>query len=467
MANKIRLPNRSVLNAEQAKARFNSIRDKYVSRSDKSMNDVLDSVFENFEKFFSTLGEPVSEDNPINIQLDSRVPSKINNSFVAIEEDLRVAYLETEALTDSASETFNLFSTRSKSLMSKIRRVSSKAVTVKLLSDKFGDEFIYAGDDFTDRSKIDDSFPSQNETLDVPIGQNVLSLKRAGNENRTLNVVDITVTSNKSEEHYEGLYYALSGEARPEGGKYMFEEVQGKLLEVDKVYTKTGSSASQKYQVSEEDVRLRLRRASEDILKYQRVRMIDGDPRTFWEIEYAFPTSEELGKYAQDEETGEVTPIHNQDEIAEIVKNSHDKIDFDVEIIFKLGSSFVINWINLIPHIFGDDNWFQIVNIETSVDGQNYEGIEGLLDGKYENTLTPEVNSELSSNQVAATLSPSKFSYTGTGVWSFSPRLTKFIKMTVRQALPGPVPYNLYTYQLKNVGKTTTTVGSKSSGFPF
>ncbi len=464
MTQRSRFPNRTKLNTERAKSLFSFIRDKYTNRTDRSINDVISSVLNAFSGFFQNLGQPVTKNRPIQ-STDNRDPSRVNATFKQIEEDLRVAYEESKALRENTAETYNYSKSRSKSLLSKIERTTSKVVSLKLQSDKFGNEFIYAGDNFVDRSKIDDSFPSKISGLDVPVGQNMVTLKRSDSLNRSVNIVDISVSSSDPDGQYEGAYYGLAGAARPEGGVFLFEEVQTKLLEVDKVYSKTGSSESEKYQVGDNDVRLKRRDASDEQLQIQRRRMVDGDPRTFWEIEKSFPTSEELQKYVEDEASGEVVPLYSPEQIFDIVKKDHDKEDFVVELTFKFQTSFVMNWINLIPHIFGDGNWLEIMNLETSVDGVDYESIDGLFDGKYENTLTSESNAELNKTEIAATLSPSKFSYIGTGLWAFAPRQAQFVRFTIKQKVPTVTPYNLYTMQLKNVGKTTTTVGRKSGWF--
>ena len=240
-----------------------------------------------------------------------------------------------------------------------------------------------------------------------------------------------------------------------------------------------------------------------------RQNMIDDDPDTFWECEYIVDASEALTKPASasgtqpsgapSNDAGSTTPgqqitngvpgsTDNQGNsppaetgtgggqqitlgelIDKITGPAIDKIDLDCTIILELSNPKIVNWINLLPHNFSDSTWLEVLDVSTSLDGANWEEIDGLKNQQHENILTPEANSELTENEVSVTLAPNKFQYSGQGVWTFSAREVKFIRIKLLQKTPIPAPYDILKVDMTQTMTATHTGhrGTESTTFEY
>lgn len=199
-----------------------------------------------------------------------------------------------------------------------------------------------------------------------------------------------------------------------------------------------------------------------------RKHMIDGNPDTFWECEYVVDASEAVGRITEsnlmDGSSEEAPQATMGDLLTMLTSPEVDKLDLDCSIIIELPSAQIINWINMLPHNFSDVSWLEVLDVSTSLDGSNYEPLEGFNEHKYENILTDDVNKELSQDEAAMTLAPNKFQYTGQGVWTFPAREAKFIKITLLQKAPIPAPYDVSVAELTQT-LTTTVTTKRDSGF--
>jgi len=225
-----------------------------------------------------------------------------------------------------------------------------------------------------------------------------------------------------------------------------------------------------------------------------RAKMIDGSPDSFWECEYIIDASEALkaltpagatqpeggdtgGKRsvqdvmtygeagASQEAQQEGVQLTLGELIDKISGPAIDKMDLDATILLELKEPKIINWLNLTPHNFSDTSWLEVLDVSTSKDGANWEEVEGLHDSKFENILTEEANAELTPDEVAVTLAPNKFQYTGQGVWTFPAREVKFIRFKLLQKTPIPAPYDVLMVELSQT--VTATHTAKETWGPF
>jgi len=239
-----------------------------------------------------------------------------------------------------------------------------------------------------------------------------------------------------------------------------------------------------------------------------RRKMIDGDPDTFWECEYVTDSSEALalqvpplmqgippieeplgvieqgvsllfpGNPLGQQRSGSSVGADTFEEglnpdtgpqvtlgqlIDRITSPAMDKMDLDVTLVFELPDPQLVNWINMLPHNFSDTNWLEVLDVSTSLDGTNWDEIEGLHDHKFENILTDEANTELTPEEVAVTMAPSRFEYTGQGVWTFPTREVKMIRIKLVQKTPVPAPYDVTVLELSTT-ITATHVSTQSWG---
>jgi hypothetical protein len=243
-----------------------------------------------------------------------------------------------------------------------------------------------------------------------------------------------------------------------------------------------------------------------------RQRMIDSSPETFWECEYIIDASEAIAAPQAASGTQPVNPtqdgglqinpppVPGQDAVNHLPGNTGegtspppetgsaggqqmtlgelidritgpaiDKMDLDCTIILELRDPKIINWINLLPHNFSETTWLEVLDVSTSVDGANWEEIDGLGNQQHENILTPEANAELTDDEAAVTLAPNKFQYSGQGVWTFSAREVKFIRIQLLQKTPIPAPYDILKVEMTQTMTATHTGhrGTESTTYQF
>lgn len=216
-----------------------------------------------------------------------------------------------------------------------------------------------------------------------------------------------------------------------------------------------------------------------------RQNMVDNNPDTFWECEFVIDSSEALltarpatstqpegiGSDADHNQLGSQVGNSPPEEdgsdtggqitlgqlIDRIASPAIDKLDMDCTIILELPEVKVINWITLLPHNFSDATWLEVLDVSTSVDGAEWDEVDGLRDAQHENILTPETNAELTPHEVSVTLAPNKFQYSGQGVWAFQAREAKFVRIKLLQKTPIPAPYDIMKVDMSRTLTATHT----------
>ncbi len=247
------------------------------------------------------------------------------------------------------------------------------------------------------------------------------------------------------------------------------------------------------------DIIIRDRGATEVEKKEVRKRMIDGNPDTYWRCEYVFrPTdfnplvslkdlranpeldasefpipnssdywdrlgsksfSKEFKKYygknKEDllEDSAAPNVYSNAEEITPEDLRSHaieyDRHDLEVEIVITLREPKSINWLNMNPMSFGETTWMKITGLDTApTRNGEWSEIPGFSTNQFANILTDDANAELDQNTQDYTLSPSRFSYRGQGVWTFPARQVQKIRFHVLQTTPIPDLYQRIHVQM-------------------
>lgn len=219
------------------------------------------------------------------------------------------------------------------------------------------------------------------------------------------------------------------------------------------------------------------RGATEEEKKASRLAMVDGSPDTYWQIEYVYlpwlttanaaniPESY-LASFrpASTSSTSSFTNTVNtntsyvydptliniaggdfqqvtSDDLRQIARDV-DALDMEVEITITLPEPVTVNWLSLNPMNFGESAWLKVTDLLTAEtrDGQFIQ-IPGFLSGQHSNTLTDDINAEISEADVEHTLSPSRYSYRGIGIWTFPSKQVQVIRFRIRQEIPVPAPY--------------------------
>lgn len=559
---RVRQPVRSTTNADRAKSLLEAVR-RRIERGETSHPELKAAVFRAFEKMFTELSEPSADPKPL-LGMGLRDPKQYNEMIDAFGADINAAARDASNLSTTIVSNFNYSTVLARQLDYKVKKVTGKSQDLQLLSETFAEDTVVAGDDFADDSRIDKTATLEVPRAEVPPADNVAMLKRERGENILLSE-DVTIRVLSTFRIYEGLFFAPSGEARPEGGRFHFtgsdnslqsdSTAPGAPSDLLKRYNNWRSDPSLPAQVqtpegsfkrsditakqafrwaqdgggwgpfstSEWDMLARnyhvdpsfanepglLRPVPREVRTDNgapieerneiRQRMVDDSPDTFWECEYVVDASEALSQpqpAARTQPTGERSewdlapspPLPGEDikdslpgnagrgnsppeetgssggqqlTLGELIDRiagpAIDKMDLDCTIILEMANARTINWINLLPHNFSDATWLEVLDVSTSVDGANWEEIEGLKNQQHENVLTQEANSELTEAELAVTLAPNKFQYSGQGVWTFPAREAKFIRIKLLQKTPLPVPYDVLRVNLSQTLTATHT----------
>lgn len=555
---RVRQPNRMTVNADRARALLEAVR-RRIERGEGSHPDIKARVFRAFQKYFTELSQPITEFKDL-MAVGLRDPEDYSDLVDDMKEDLDTAAADARNLSDAVVSAFNFSSTLVDQLDTKVKKVTSKSQDLQHLSETFAEDTVVAGDDFADDSRIDRSVALEVPLVDIPLNQNEAVLKRQASENILAafrNRVKIHVLSRFR--IYEGFWFALEGEARPEGGRFHFSG-RDNSLQTDATQPGVPPDLARRYNQWRADPVLpasiqtpdgAMKRAlitAADALRWitemgwrgspfsaseldmlannyhvnpafgldrdtlqpgpreaetdrgappdekqvQRANMIDEDPDTFWECEYVTNAPEAVAsvdppaapsptvgrrpmflsflmrgledRREQEEETRETGRQMTLTELIEHISGpAVDKMDLDCSIIIELPEPKIVNWLNLFPHNFSDSSWLEVLDISTSKDGVEFESIEGMKENKFENLLTDEANTELTPEEVAITMAPSRFKYTGQGVWTFPAREVRFIRFDLLQRTPVPAPYDVLKVELSTT-VTFTHTSKKSWG---
>ena len=553
---RVRQPNRMTVNADRAKALLEAVR-RRVLKGEGSHQELKAKVFEAFSKYFTNLSAPDTEFEPL-LAFGLRDPNQYTELLDSAEADMKAASADAKNLSESIVAAFNAGTAEIRQLEGVVKRVSSKSQDLQHLTETFAEDTVVAGDDFADTSRIDAGAALDVPPADIPKDQNVALLKRSNSQNILDDRVKIRILS--TFKLYEGCFYALNGEVRPEGGKLHFTGVdrssqsdamspgapQDLLNRFNTWKTEGGQAPTVQTPLGEmarsaftAEMGLALaqgsggtfgpfttrewdmlannyhvdptfaqaynaagsipREAETDLgasiaeRQDARKRMLDGNPDTFWEAEFVIKGPEALAQnsgpaasnngpqpgtieyemtYGPNAQQGSPLPptvpqagsMTLGELIDQISGPAFDKYDFDLDILLELPETRVVNWLNLIPHNFSDSSWLEVLDIATSLDGSVWESVEGLKEGKFENILTAEANSQLTSGEMSATLAPSRFHYVGTGVWTFPAREARFIRFRLMQKTPIPAPYDVLVVELTQTVVATHTSTSGLSG---
>lgn len=434
----------------------------------QSENGMFKELWKAFKDFFTNLGKPTLQKRYIK-KTSPALSSDYNKTMKETRDDIRVAYTEVDSLGGVMVKNYNYSESERQMLLNKVRKLNSKNTDYSFYSEGAKDRSLYGMDSFVDKSKVDFSRIGSGATqAEIVTDQGVVTLSRSGNIDRSSLVTEVTGIQESLPEWkpidqiggYEGLYFGMRDEARPEGGTWHLE------------YTANGTTLFD-------------RGADEPELKPVRLQMFDGNADTFWECELI--TNNVIGyknKYSGNQITvaqfeqlrdNEIDSANVEVQGDTIVTGDYGSLIEDympvtstgtsdflkVDFVVHLQRAVNINWLNLNPNNFGTENYIDILSIETSEDGQSFDKLEGFDDHEYDITLTSEANKELVETQLFDTLSPDRFKYAGQGIWTFAPRKTRLIRFSLRQPQAYIKPYEVLKYKTEQeiTNTTTKTVG--------
>lgn len=441
---KILLPIPSTHDEDRAKALLKAIRRRVSEGKITSHVDLLSEALGALEQVYLHLTEPVTKPR---ILAGHRDPEVFNVFANEVLSDLHAAFNSAERVNSSLLSSFNYTAVLVSRLDNKIRKLASRSQDLQHVTGVFTEDIITAGDNFVDNSKIDPDLSLEGDQADIMPGMG--SMLHRVDVAPASDGAEVIIQSNQP--GYEGKFFALDQEAEPEGGRFHFANVRRRtdapqpagLMTVEEVMMTgsmsgggSGSAVNSEPRESPTPGALEMAEtddgASDEEKQEIRVRILDGNADTYWQFEHVVNLPDI-----------DLENLTYQDLVDVLNGPGIDKIDLEVTIILKLPIPRIVNFIVLDPLQAGDGAWMEVLDISTSIDGNEWDQIEGLHDHNFENVLTDEANEELTSEEVAITLAPNKYEYSGKGVWTFPATEAAYVRVTLLQRVPVPAPYDI------------------------
>lgn len=500
-----RLPNNTSTAAARAKRLFDSIQARFQKKELRSHEDIRSAVYEAFREAFLYAGEPtfVGGELPQDVP---RLIEHYKPLIEKLADDLYVAYKESKAIAQTSASTYNYQTAIMGMLTGQIKRAGSTLIDLQITNDRFLGPVIVAGDDFNDTSRLDNTVALTLPKADVNNLGGVLTLARTSNKSVIdIDAVRITVEplQGYKQRLYEGQFFGLAGQAVPEGGQFRFvekkpgdvrkESIPADLLRRFSDYVITGGKAAAsiaKLGATEALEIAKQKGSYEGITKEEweliasqpfagaelatlppgtpkeftsgvdpnvvfvdqgalpeqrlalRKAMVDGNPDTFWQIEYTVQAAQIEKDFAT--QIGAVTDQPTlSDSLATLINKKQkdfDAIDLDVRITIDLGSEQTVNWIDLIPMFFEGIEHLKVLGIRSSQNGTRWVEIPS-LNSVANKSISRDSNSEVSEEVVKTALAPSTSAFAGRGLWVFPPMTLRYLQIDLRQPVPVIAPY--------------------------
>lgn len=533
---KYRLPSRTGIFDKALQFELRKIRQQISESRDEGFRGLAARSMEAFRTFILSLGQPRFKFTQITIGNNTTSREYYNNTRKTIEQDLVGAEEDVSNLGHASIESFNVASILARELETISAQAGSKAQDLAIISRDDEGGALVAGDDFTTRNLVNTTFPLTMAHAYVDVNQGMVTLARTESvpvidyDGTEVEVKPITTGIDEKPDSYrhnlgrfyEGRYYALAGQAEPEGGRWHLEELtsapadNGFYYAYENRHSYNGGKnfvlAEYEYDgnaetvnpigsyvddngeiVIQNEIIIRDRGATLEEKKQVRKRMIDGAPDTYWQCEYVFrpsvfgstaaqlqgrrwanftgsksnPLGTEKTEGNQEYVAGTNTDLRGTfvetggendarlqvtPEDLRTAARSFDNLDMEITLTLTLPEPKQMNWLNLNPMNFGETDWLKIRNIEVAeTRGSVFRQIPNFTSGRFQNVLTEDVNHEVGSETVEHIMSPSQYSYRGTGIWTFPTRQVQVIRFTIAQEVPTPVLYQKIKVQMHRV----------------
>jgi hypothetical protein len=555
-----------VADSEQAIIKLKNSLDQLLDRNidNNDASALLADAMSLFKSFFDNIGNP--EFNPIELKTgDTPRSADYNSNLKQIFNDISRFYKEIQNLNNANIKSFNYSQVVTNEIKKRAESIAGIVLDLNILNGFTRGDVIVAGDDFINFDKVDQSAGLSASKVELISNGSGISLARSGSNNLTsdsrikIQVIPLTPqggagqsavntapTPGNFNRFYEGSYYALLGQARPEGGRFNIQNItvppspptstetngDGGAEEQSDAGGQVNSAASnlsifsfKKFFKKKDKFRRKLQGkvgkegsrffnrlfkkkkkqrgtneqpappppapsepesyfleygASEEEKELARRKMLDNNPDTFWECEYIVSVenpllpditeslvvtespdstdSTENSTYADaDSPTAAAIQIDVNNLNLEAVER--DTLDFTIDIVVTLPQQQNVNFVSINPVLFSKNAFVDVVDISTA---SEEEGVFITVDGweslRFAKTITPEANEYLTDSQVEASLAPSRFNYTGQGIYPFPTTIAKKIKVTLLMKNPTAQIYEKTYALLRNVLNVETTV---------
>lgn len=455
------------------------------SRTTSDSNALLSEALALFNEYYNSLS--TAKFSPKELITGDTPSSEIYNSNLEkINSDINRFYKELTNLSRANNKAFNYSQVAIEEIKKRADALASMVLDLSILSNFTRGDVIVAGDDFTNQDFIDKGAIISNTPAE-PISNGAgMSLARASSNNLSANPftkidvfpispqggegqsVNTSPTPGNFNRFYEGNYYNFLGAARPEGGEF---NIQFIVDPKDIPPIQDANSGQPPAGVFLEYG------ASEELKQEARKKMLDGNPDTFWECEYVVrlanplipdPTdSMVVNEQVENPEGSQYTNPEAPDTASiQIDVNdlntraiSEDTLDLIIDLVVTLPEEQNVNFVGINPVVFSKNAFIDVVDISTiSASEGEFKTVDGWDKIRFPKTITPEANEYLTDSQLSATLAPSRYNYTGQGIYPFPTRIAKKIKVRLKMSYPSSQPYEKTYALLKNTVEVNTTI---------
>lgn len=296
-----------------------------------------------------------------------------------IHQDFKILFAELDAIAKYLIDYFNYAQSEQKRILSMVRGLNGLVTDLQLLSEENTPNTMYIKESFSNHDNVETSMTDPENQAQISTQEGILTLKRNGSINRSVEGKIRSVTGN--------------GDA---GTYHLARRVRTKDDEMEYAFVSN--------QTPNDGVKAIIDGSADSIYEYQMVNVPE-------------PFKEQGRKYD-----------------FEWAKGNKNNDMLRAKIVVQLPEAEDINWINVNPYHPPNSTGRLIVNsIRTSEDGFDYQGL--YEDGTY--VLNNELNLTPDSYRLEALFDGSNdfeaSKFAGQGVWSFPTRKAKYIEFVFDQ----------------------------------
>lgn len=453
---------------------------KQAQAGNGDLSIAINAAMEEFNKFFLNYHEKYFTAHKF---LENDTPNSLiyNENLQTLANDIDNLYDSLSSVAQGSITAFNYATISSNEVKKSAEIAASKVLDLNILSDFIKGTTIVAGDDFIDNSKIDTTVQVETTQAESVKGASSAGLKPidisiVSNLNTKINVVPIMPsniegfvqtepTPDNLERFYEGSFYAPIGEMRPAGGSLNLAYMGNNNIQVGTDIFVGG--VAQGTTVGDEELAgfFAVIPPSEDAKQASRLKMIDGKPDTFWEVEWVKRLNVQLIDVVDDDPD---EPLNSTITIditeAETMAQQYDAAgqDLKFDVIYEFPGEVAINLVTIDPVLFGTQAFTEITDVATLLDGE-FVTVDGFAEQQFDKILTPEANKTINDDLVKKTMAPSQYAYGGVGIFQFPMRFTTKLRVTF--LMSDPVA-NIYERQYLLMQTTdTVSVNTKKKKF--
>lgn len=455
-------------------AHLNQIKEAQAGNGDLSV--AINAAMEEFNQFFLNYHEKYFTAHKF---LENDTPNSItyNENLRTLANDIDNLYDSLSTVAASSIAAYNYSTISSNEIKKAAEIAASKVLDLNILSDFVKGTTIVAGDDFIDNSRIDTTADIETTQAESVKGASSAGLKPidisiVSDPNTKIDIVPVMPnnvdgfvntepTPDNLKRFYEGKFYAPIGELRPAGGELKLSYFGDPAIKVGSEVSTTVNGVLEGDPIEEQDLEgfFAIVPPSEEAKQASRLKMLDGNPDTFWEAEWVTKTAPLIEVF--DNETDEVqnTTVTIDISQAEQIAKQYDSAGQDLmfHILYEFPSEVAINLVTIDPILFGTQAFTEVTDVSTLQDGE-FSTVEGFAEQQFDKILTPEANKSINDDLVKKTMAPSQYAYGGVGIFQFPMRFTTKLRVTVLMKDPVPSFYERQYLLMQNTTVDTHKV---------